>query len=123
MLPDRVSNPRPLALESDALPTSVRGPAVCAYVCVCVGGGGRTYTVKSPVGNSTLKKNHSHFFRRQKLLHVRGKASIPFESLSRRLYLPTRIRKFCIAIKLDNIGETAFKICCLPREDAFWLLD
>ena len=40
MLPDRVSNPRPLALESDALPTSVRGPAVCAYVCVCVGGGG-----------------------------------------------------------------------------------
>ena len=26
-------------------------------------------------------------------------------------------------IKLDNIGENASKICCLPREDAFWLLD
>ena len=26
-------------------------------------------------------------------------------------------------IKLDNIGESASKICCLPREDAFWLLD
>ena len=27
MLPDRVSNPRPLAYESDALPTELRGPA------------------------------------------------------------------------------------------------
>ena len=27
MWPDRVSNPRPLALESDALPTAIRGPA------------------------------------------------------------------------------------------------
>ena len=25
--------------------------------------------------------------------------------------------------KLDNIGENASKICCLPREDIFWLLD
>ena len=25
--------------------------------------------------------------------------------------------------KLDNIGENASKICCLPREEAFWLLD
>ena len=27
MWPDRVSNPEPLALESDALPTALRGPA------------------------------------------------------------------------------------------------
>ena len=27
MWPDRVSNPKPLALESDALPTDLRGPA------------------------------------------------------------------------------------------------
>ena len=27
MLPDRVSNPGPLAHESDALPTALRGPA------------------------------------------------------------------------------------------------
>ena len=35
----------------------------------------------------------------------------------------TCIRKFCHAIKLNNIGENASKICCLPREDTFWLLD
>ena len=34
MWPDWVSNSGPLALESDALPTTLRGPAVC--VCVCV---------------------------------------------------------------------------------------
>ena len=28
MLPDRVSNPRPLTYESGALPTALRGPAV-----------------------------------------------------------------------------------------------
>ena len=27
MLPDRVANPGPLALESDVLPTALRGPA------------------------------------------------------------------------------------------------
>ena len=51
MWPDRVSNPGPLALESDALPTALRGPAVCVCVCVCVSEG-----VMSPVGNSTLQK-------------------------------------------------------------------
>ena len=30
MWPDRVSNPGHLALESDALPTALRGPAVSA---------------------------------------------------------------------------------------------
>ena len=36
MWPDWVSNPRPLPLESDALPTALRGPAECVCVCVCV---------------------------------------------------------------------------------------
>ena len=36
MWPDLVSNPGPLPLESDALPTALRGPTVC--VCVCVYG-------------------------------------------------------------------------------------
>ena len=35
MWPDWVSNPGPLPLESDALPTALRGPAVCVCVCVC----------------------------------------------------------------------------------------
>ena len=34
MWPEWVSNPGPLPLESVALPTALRGPAVC--VCVCV---------------------------------------------------------------------------------------
>ena len=34
MWPDWVSNPRPLPLESDALSTALRGPAVC--VCMYV---------------------------------------------------------------------------------------
>ena len=38
------------------------------------------------------------FFLGQKLLHVLEKASIPFKRLSRRLNLPTCIRKFCHAI-------------------------
>ena len=36
MWSDRVSNSGPLAFESDALPTALRGPAVCVCVCVCV---------------------------------------------------------------------------------------
>ena len=36
MWPDWVSNPGPLPLESDALPTALRGPAVCVCVCACV---------------------------------------------------------------------------------------
>ena len=50
MWPDWVSNPGPLSLESDALPTALRGPAVC----VC--GGGGLYSHVS-VGNSILKKS------------------------------------------------------------------
>ena len=59
MWPDWVSNSGPLALESDALPTTLRGPAVCVCVCVCVWCVCVcvcvcTYTVMSPVGSSTL---------------------------------------------------------------------
>ena len=49
-------------------------------------------------GNFYFEKNDSHFFLGQKLLHVGGKASIPFERVSRALYQPTCIRKFCHAI-------------------------
>ena len=74
MWPDWVSNSGPLALESDAQPTALRGPAMC----VCVGwGGGCLYSHVSG-GKFYFEKNHSHFFRGQKLLHVQGKASIPF---------------------------------------------
>ena len=33
MLPDRVLNPGPLTYESGALPTALRGPAVCYLNC------------------------------------------------------------------------------------------
>ena len=36
MWPDWVSNPGPLPFESDAVPTVLRGPAVCVCVCMCV---------------------------------------------------------------------------------------
>ena len=61
MWPDWVSNPKPLPLESDALPTALRGLAVCVCVfcvcvcvCVCVCARERrgAYTVMSSVGNS-----------------------------------------------------------------------
>ena len=97
MWPDRVSNPGRLPLESDALPTALR---VCVCVCVCVWQreGGCLYSHVSG-GKFYFEKNVSHFFfMGQKLLHVLGKASIPFERLSRRLYLPTCIIKFCHAI-------------------------
>ena len=35
MWPDWVSNTGHLPLESDALPTALRGPAVCVCMCVC----------------------------------------------------------------------------------------
>ena len=86
-----VSSPGHLSLESDAVPTAL---PLC--VCVCERESERerrgAYTVMSPVGNSTLKKMIVIFFLAQKLLHVRGQASIPFERLSRRF------RKFCHAI-------------------------
>ena len=103
MWPDCVSNPgHP---ESDALRT-----ALCVCVCVCERErelereregvpkegereGVREGCLYSHVsgGKFYFEKNDSHFFLGQKLLHVRGKASIPFERLSRRLYLPTCI--------------------------------
>ena len=78
MWPDWVSNPGPLPLESDALPTALRGPALCLCVCVCKRDKGAS-TPNFSGGKFYFEKNHSHFFLGQKLLHVRGKASIPFE--------------------------------------------
>ena len=123
MWPDRVSNPWPLPLESDALPTALRGPAVCVCVCVCVWERERegTYTVMSPV-EILLWKNHSHFFRVQKLLHVRGKASIPFEWLRRRLYLPTCISKFCHAINSTALEKMLLKYAAFRGRTLFGCL-
>ena len=42
MRPDRVSNPEPLALESDVLPTALRGPAILLNDYKC------TFIVKLP---------------------------------------------------------------------------
>ena len=81
MWPDWVSNPGILPLESNALLTALRGPAVC--LCVRERERG-AYTVMSPVGNST---NHSHFFLGQKLLHVRGKAST--FRVTKQTFIPT----------------------------------
>ena len=55
MWPDWVSNPRPLPLESDALPTALRGPAVCVCVCVCAREGYLYSHVSG--GMSTMKKS------------------------------------------------------------------
>ena len=39
MWPDRVSNPRPLALESDVLPNALRGPVQrCSQLVLCKSG-------------------------------------------------------------------------------------
>ena len=50
MWPDWVSNPRSLPLESGALPTALRGPAVFVCMCVCARERRGAYTVMSPVG-------------------------------------------------------------------------
>ena len=62
MWPVWVSNPGPLPLESNALPTAIRVPAVCVCVCVCMcvclceREKGCLYSHVS-VGNSTFKKS------------------------------------------------------------------
>ena len=110
MWPDWISNSGHLPLESDAQPTVLRvcvRVCVCVCVCVCVREREREGCLYSHVsgGKFSFEKNDSHFFLGQKLLHVRGKASIPFERLSKRLYLPTCIRKFCHAIQKSTTLE------------------
>ena len=127
MWPDWVSNPGPLPLESDVLPTALRGPAVCACVCVCVCVCARAkerekgclYSHVS-VGNSTLKKSYA-FFPGAKTTTRTWKSFRTFR-VTKQTFTPTYMHQK-ILIKLDNIGENASKICCLPRENAFCLLD
>ena len=57
MWPDWVSNPGPLPFESDALPTALRGPAVCVCERERERVKGCLNSHVSPVGNSTLKKS------------------------------------------------------------------
>ena len=89
MWPDRVSNPGPLALESDALPTALRGPTVCVCVCVCVGVCVCvcTYTAMSSVGNFTLKKSKP-FFPEAKTSTCKGKSFHNFR-VAKQTFIPT----------------------------------
>ena len=44
--------------------------------------------------------------------------------VTKQTFIPTYMRQKILSCnKLDSIGENAPKICCLPREGAFWLLD
>ena len=57
MWPDRVSNPGPLTYESDALPTSLRGPTnFLSLVCVCVCAWGMSMGGWVWVGKEGLRK-------------------------------------------------------------------
>ena len=69
MWPDWVSNPGPLPLQSGALLTALRDPAVCV-LCLCV---------REREGMPIHSCLHGLFFLGQKLVHVRGKASLPFQ--------------------------------------------
>ena len=52
-----------------------------------------------------------------------GKGSHTFR-VTKQTFIPTYMhQKILSCNKLDNIGGNASKICCLPRKDAFWLLD
>ena len=78
-MPNWVSNPGPLPLESDALLTALRGPAVCVCVCVCVCEREGVPIQSCLGGKFYFEKIIAIFSLGQKLLHVRGKASTPFE--------------------------------------------
>ena len=121
MWPDRVSNPWPLPFESDALPTALRGPAVYVCVCVCEREKERERGVYSHVsgGKFYFEKIIAIFSGGKNLLHVRGKASIPFEWLSRHLYLPTCIRKFCHAINSTALEKMLLKYAAFRESTLF----
>ena len=55
MWPDRISNPGPLALESDALPTALRGPAILNYKTEL----NRMYKIAVIIGDHTAG-DHPH---------------------------------------------------------------
>ena len=74
----------------------------------------------SPVGNSTLKKMILIFFPVAKTTTCTWKSFHTFRA-TKQTFIPTYMHQKILScnIKLDNIGENASKICCLPREDAF----
>ena len=73
----------------------------------------------SPVGNSTLKKIIA-IFSAAKNYYMYGRSF----RVTKQTFIPTYMhQKILSCNKLDIIRENASKICCLPREDAFWLLD
>ena len=94
---DWVSNPGPLPLKSDALPTALRGPTVCVCVCVCVCERERerrgAYTVMSSVGNS-----NSHF-------SLGKKYYMYVEKLSRRLSHVLKISAISLVLRTREISD------------------
>ena len=77
----------------------------------------------SPVGFSTLRKM-TVIFPGAKTITCTWKSFHTFRA-TKQTFIPTymHLKILPCNIKLDNIGENASKICCLPREDVFWLLD
>ena len=82
MWPDRVSNPGLLVHESDALPTALRGPAMCVW-----GGGGNLYSHVSGM-KFYFQKNHSHFFPEAKTTTCMGKSYHTFR-VAEQTFIPT----------------------------------
>ena len=87
---------------------------VCVCVCVCVRERqrkrGGTYTVMSPVGNSTLKKTIA-IFAGAKTITCTGKSFHTFR-VTKQTFIPTYIRQKILSCnQLDNSGENASKIC------------
>ena len=122
MWPDLVSNPGHLPLQSDALSTALR---VCVRVCErererekgCL------YSYVSD-GKCYFENNDSQFVPGTKTTTCTWKSFHTFRG-TKQTFIPTYMHQKILScnIKLDSIGENASKICCLPREDAFWLLD
>ena len=84
---------------------------------------GGAYTVMSPVGNSLLNKMIV-IFPGAKTTTCTWKNFHTCRA-TKQTFIPIYMHQKILScnIKLDNFGENASKICCLPREDAFRLLD
>ena len=106
------------------LPNALRGPAVCVYLCVCLCVCERERGIPSYVsGGKFYFEKIIAIFSGSKNYYMYGE-KLPYLSSDQADDIPTYMhQKILSCNKLDNTGENASKICCLQREDAFWLLD